>query len=228
MEALWRRGESLPGLPAEHYDLFPGRLVPSELGEIPEGWEVQPLDDIANFINGLALQRYPAGHGPELPVIKIAQMRAGQTLGADSASADIPSQYVVDDGDVLFSWSGSLELVVWAGGDGALNQHLFKVTSESYPKWLDFHCVKRHMPWFRSVAADKVTIMGQFRRQHLSEALVVVPPPATFGTMDTQMRPLLNMSMSLRTESCALAAQRDALLPRLVSGQIRTDGGFLD
>ena len=46
MDGRWRRGESLPGLPAEHYDLFPDRLVPSELGEIPEGWAVKPLGDV--------------------------------------------------------------------------------------------------------------------------------------------------------------------------------------
>ena len=43
MDGRWRRGESLPGLPAEHYDLFPDRLVASELGEVPEGWAVKAL-----------------------------------------------------------------------------------------------------------------------------------------------------------------------------------------
>ena len=47
MEGRWRPGESLPGLPAEHYDLFPDRLVPSELGEIPEGWAVKELGEVA-------------------------------------------------------------------------------------------------------------------------------------------------------------------------------------
>ena len=136
MDGRWRRGESLPGLPAEHYDLFPHRLVDSALGQIPEGWEVRGLDSIATFLNGLALQKYPATEGSGLPVIKIAQLRAGHTQGADSASRALPPQYVVRDGDVLFSWSGSLELDIWAGGEGALNQHLFKVTSAEYPKWV--------------------------------------------------------------------------------------------
>ena len=131
MEGRWRRGESLPGLPAEQYDLFPDRLVPSKLGEIPEGWEVRPLDSIAIFLNGLALQKYPVTNDSDLPVIKIAQLRAGNTVGADLASSDIPRKYVIDDGDVLFSWSGSLEIVTWTGGRGALNQHLFKVTVPS-------------------------------------------------------------------------------------------------
>ena len=52
MEGRWHRGESLPGLPAENYDLFPARLVPSELGEIPEGWEVKRLGDVASVVYG--------------------------------------------------------------------------------------------------------------------------------------------------------------------------------
>ena len=48
MEGRWRPGESLPGLPAHLYDLFPDRLVDSELGEIPEGWEVKALGDICS------------------------------------------------------------------------------------------------------------------------------------------------------------------------------------
>ena len=55
MEGLWRRGESLPGLPAEHYDLFPDRLVDSELGEIPEGWGVRPLGGGLYFSGGFGV-----------------------------------------------------------------------------------------------------------------------------------------------------------------------------
>src|SRR5207253_2070618 len=97
------------------------------------GWEIKSLDEIARFLNGLALQKYPPINGRSLPVIKIAQLRAGNTQGADQASADLDSDYVVADGDILFSWSGSLECVLWAAGQGALNQHLFKVTSVTHP-----------------------------------------------------------------------------------------------
>ena len=221
MEGRWRRGESLPGMPAELYDLFPGRLVGSEVGEVPEGWRVRALDNIANFLNGLALQKYPANDGPALPVIKIAQLRAGHTDGADSADANIPSQYVVHDGDVLFSWSGSLELSVWAGGDGALNQHLFKVSSGSYPVWLYYHWIGEYLPAFRDIAADKATTMGHIQKRHLSQAMTVVPNPPLLDAMSYHMRPFMDCSLTLRLESRALAAQRDALLPNLVSGEVR-------
>ena len=228
VEGRWRSGESLPGLPVDLYDLFPDRLVPSELGDIPEGWEVRPLDCSANFLNGLALQKYPASDGSALPVIKIAQLRAGHTRGADLASQDLPEEYRVHDGDVLFSWSGSLELDIWTGGEGALNQHLFKVSSEEYPKWLYYLWVQEHLPAFREIAADKATTMGHIQRHHLSEALTVVPDGATLEAMSRHMQPLLDRSLSLRLASRTLAEQRDALLPRLVSGELRLMGAVAE
>ena len=221
MEGRWRRGESLPGLPADFYDLFPERVAPSEVGEIPKGWEVRRLDEIATFLNGLALQKYPPEAGNELPVIKIAQLRAGHTNGADSASANIPSRYVIHDGDVLFSWSGSLLLDIWSGGEGALNQHLFKVSSLEYPKWLYYHWVERHLQEFRDIAADKATTMGHIQRRHLREAATVVPNAVVLDAMNKHMQPLEDLGLKLKLESRSLAAQRDALLPGLVSGEVR-------
>ena len=52
MDGRWRRGESLPGLPADLYDLFPDRLVNSELGQIPEGWGVKALGDVVEVVGG--------------------------------------------------------------------------------------------------------------------------------------------------------------------------------
>ena len=221
MEGRWRPGESLPGLPAGLYDLFPDRLAPSELGEVPEGWEVKQMDDIANFLNGLALQRYPANDGPALPVIKIAQLRAGHTDAADFASAGLPDQYVVHDGDILFSWSGSLEIAIWTGGAGALNQHLFKVTSMDYPKWLLYLWLQFHLPEFRSIAAGKATTMGHIRRHHLGEALVIVPDIDLQDAMSRVMQPLFDKLVTQRLDARAMVRKRDALLPDLVSGEVQ-------
>jgi len=100
---------------------------------LPNNWRTESLSNVAQFLNGLALQKFPPSGNDSLPVIKIAQLRAGNTYNADRASSKIPPEYIVEDGDVLFSWSGSLEVALWCGGRGALNQHLFKVTSESFP-----------------------------------------------------------------------------------------------
>lgn len=210
------------GLPAEISDLFPDSFEDSELGEIPSGWEVKALDEIAHFLNGLALQKFPPEDGAAtLPVIKIAQLKKGDSIGADRCSTAVPSDYVVRNGDVLFSWSGSLAVDIWCGGDGALNQHLFKVTSSTYDKWFFSQWVKHHLPEFQEIAQGKATTMGHIQRRHLSEAKALIPMPSLLTAMDSVFAPLLDRAFGLRKQSKDLATARDALLPKLISGEIR-------
>jgi type I restriction enzyme, S subunit len=210
------------GLPAEVSDLFPDSFEDSELGEIPSGWEVKALDEIAHFLNGLALQKFPPEDGAAtLPVIKIAQLKKGDSTGADRCSTAVPSDYVVRDGDMLFSWSGSLAVDIWCGGDGALNQHLFKVTSKTYGKWFFYQWVNHHLPDFQEIAQGKATTMGHIQRHHLSEAKVLIPPPSLLAAMDSTFTALLDRAFGSRRQSKDLASIRDALLPKLISGEIR-------
>jgi type I restriction enzyme S subunit len=208
------------GVPQPLADLFPDSFEDSELGEIPKGWAVRGLDEIARFLNGLALQKYPPKNDRALPVIKIAQLRAGNTDGADSASADLEADYIVEDGDVLFSWSGSLECVLWTGGRGALNQHLFKVTSGKFPKWFYYLWIHQHLADLRHIAAGKATTMGHIQRHHLSDAEVVVPGTDTLQAANNALSPLVQRVITTRVESRRLAALRDTLLPKLISGEL--------
>ena len=211
-----------PGLPKHLADLFPDRLVDSELGPIPEGWEVKALDRIANFQNGLALQKFrPIESEKRLPVVKIAQLRSGQADSGEWATENITPECIVDDGDVIFSWSGSLMVKIWCGGRAALNQHLFKVTSAKYPKWLYLHCIESHLPEFQSIAVDKATTMGHIKRHHLTEAKFAVPDQNCFVVANDTFSDLLEKKVSNVLESKVLAALRDVLLPKLVSGAIR-------
>jgi type I restriction enzyme S subunit len=194
----------------------------SELGRIPKGWRVASLDAIANYLNGLALQKFPPESETEfLPVIKIAQLRAGNTNGADKASTQLKPEYIVEDGDVLFSWSGSLEVEVWTGGRGALNQHLFKITSHEVPKWFCYFATRLHLPDFRAIAAGKATTMGHIQRGHLTAAKVVLPPPEFMAQFDRTIAPLFEQKINNALQSRTLAALRDTLLPKLLSGELR-------
>jgi len=213
-----------PGLPKTLADVFPDAFEDSELGEIPRGWEVKSLDAIAQFLNGLALQKYPPMDGRSLPVIKIAQLRAGNTNGADRASIDLDPAYVVNDGDILFSWSGSLECVLWAAGSGALNQHLFKVTSVKFPQWLCYLGVHAHLDDFRHIAAGKATTMGHIQRHHLSDAKLAVPTSSLLEEMNSVFGPIIESLWRRDVQSRALATVRDALLPKLISGEVRLKG----
>ena len=200
--------------------LFPDHLEETALGHTPKGWEVRSLDKTAHYLNGLALQKYPPGDGPTLPVIKIAQLRKGDSVGADRCNTDLPPNYIVQDGDVLFSWSGSLEVELWCGGPGALNQHLFKVTSPEFPKWFYYLWTLYHLDEFRLIAADKATTMGHIQRGHLTAAKVLIPPRPLLDAMTRTMSPLIDQLIANRIQSRTLATLRDTLLPKLLSGEI--------
>lgn len=187
----------------------------------PQGWTVKPLDQVADFLNGLALQKYPANGSASLPVIKIAQLRAASVSSADFASTEIPQDYVVENGDVIFSWSGSLLHRVWTAGRGALNQHLFKVTSKQFPKWFFFHWIAEHMPSFQATAASKATTMGHIQRHHLTQAVTFIGTPAVMKAADEIIGPLFDRQIANDLEARTLAATRDFLLPKLMSGQVR-------
>ncbi|MBL9154729.1 MAG: restriction endonuclease subunit S [Verrucomicrobiales bacterium] len=200
--------------------LFPDSFQDSSLGPIPKGWEVRSLDKTAHYLNGLALQKYPPGDGPTLPVIKIAQLRKGDSTGADRCNTELPPNYIVQDGDVLFSWSGSLEVELWCGGPGALNQHLFKVTSPEFPKWFYYLWTLYHLDEFRLIAADKATTMGHIQRGHLTAANVLIPPLQLLDAMTRTMAPLIDQLIANRIQSRTLATLRDTLLPKLLSGEL--------
>ena len=201
--------------------LFPDGLDESELGMVPRGWSIRPLDEIANYLNGLALQKFPPTGSGDLPVIKIAQLRKGDTVGADKASRNMKPEYIVQDGDVLFSWSGSLEVEIWCGGEGALNQHLFKVTSTVYPKWFYYLWTRHYLGHFRQVAASKATTMGHIQRAHLSAAKVNVPVLSVFVAANNVMQPIIDSVIENTLQARNLETLRDTLLPRLISGQLR-------
>lgn len=211
-----------PSMAQPVFDALPDRFADSGIGPVPEGWEVKPITQIAAFLNGLALQKYPPrGDGEDLRVIKIAQLRKGSAEGADLANSDVPAQYVVEDGDLLFSWSGTLEAEFWFGGKGALNQHLFKVTSSQFPAWFCYQWVRHHLPEFRAIAASKATTMGHIQRRHLQDAKVVVPPDDVLEAANAQLGSLHDLHEQLMLESRKLAEMRDYLLPKLLSGEVR-------
>jgi type I restriction enzyme S subunit len=219
-------GRAPAGPDEETAALFPDELVDSELGLVPKGWGVEGLDQVANYLNGLALQKFPPTGHDDLPVIKIAQLRKGDTIGADRASRALKPEYIVKDGDVLFSWSGSLEVEIWCGGEGALNQHLFKVTSEKFEKWFYFLWTRKHLEHFRQIAASKATTMGHIQRSHLSDAKVIVPDEKVLAVANDLFSPIVDRITSNALQAKTLAEIRDGLLPRLISGKLRLSGSL--
>lgn len=208
------------GMDEETASLFPNSFEDSEYGPIPKDWKWCSLDSIATYLNGLALQKYPPSGVDDLPVVRIAQLRANSTKGSDFANNNVPKEYILEDGDIVFSWSGTLEVKIWTGGKGALNQHLFKVTSETYPKWFFWLATLYHLEFFRSIASSKATTMGHIQRSHLAEAKIACPHISIISQFDYLFIPIIEQLISLNVESKNLEKIRDLLLPKLISGEI--------
>ena len=154
-------------------------------------------------------------------MIKIREMKNGFSDNTEKAKNDLDKKYVVENGDVLFSWSGTLELMMWYNEKGALNQHIFKVISEEYEKWFCYEWIRFHLPKFRRIAEGKVTTMGHIQRHHLSEALVLIPLSEVLEKMNIIMNPIFKILLSNNMLIQNLIKIRDILLPKLMSGKIR-------
>ena len=189
---------------------------------LPDGWKTGNLLDIADYLNGLAMQKYRPKDGETgLPVLKIKELRQGICdASSELCSLSIKSEYIIHDGDIIFSWSGSLLVDIWCGGTCGLNQHLFKVTSNNYDKWFYYLWTAHHLDRFIAVAADKATTMGHIKREELKKAEVIIPSKCDYKRIRTLIKPLFDLIISNRIENRKLTALRNNLLPKIMSGEI--------
>jgi type I restriction enzyme S subunit len=190
--------------------------------EAREDWEERPLSSIANFLNGLACQKYPPENAiDKLPVLKIRELSSGISESSDWASSIIKPEYIVENGDVIFAWSASLMVKVWDGDKCILNQHLFKVTSKEFPKWFYLMWCKHHLAEFISISSSHATTMGHIKRSDLDATMVLVPNDDELQVMTIQMTALLNKQTTISKQIKTLEKLRDNLLPKLMSGEVR-------
>ena len=225
MEGHWRRGESLPGLPAEHYDLFPDRIVDSELGDIPEGWAVKALGEVvdlnppepmkrgtlAPYLDMAALPT--SGSSPDTAVLREfksgTRFRNGDTLLARITPC-------LENGKTAFVQSLQDGEVGWGSTEFIVMRAMPPVPPE-YP-----YLLGRDVD-FREHAIQSMT--GTSGRQRVQvDALAPYPlssPSAeTWNEFSALVSPLFAQVEFNRKESLGLVAQRDTLLPRLVSGEV--------
>ena len=189
--------------------------------EIPQGWHCGTLLDIAEYTNGLACQKYRPIDDNKLPVIKIKEMHDGLSADTEWVKADIPDDVKVFDGDVLFSWSASLEVMLWAYGNGGLNQHIFKVTSKNgYPRSFYFYQLIHYVGVFKQMAEARKTTMGHITQDHLKQSTIALPPNVDIANrLEEKLCPIFDAIVKYSQEIMALTKQRDELLPLLMNGQ---------
>ena len=229
MEGRWRRGESHPGLPDDLYDLFPDRLVDSELGEVPEGWGVKALREISN----LNPESWSGANSPDhVEYVDLANTKWGVIESTQHFLwKDAPSRArrVLRHGDTIVGTvrpgNGSYSLI---GDDGLTGSTGFAVLR---PLHLRF----RELVYLSATALDNIEWLAHradgaaypaVRPEVVSETEVAIPAADT-GVLDwfsTTVGTILDKIESANTESRALSAQRDALLPKLVSGEVAMEG----
>ena len=202
-----------------------GKMVYNELlkREIPRGWEAKSLYSIAKFINGLACQKYRPEKNDDdfLPVVKIREMGEGISANTERTRVKIPEKNKIDNGDVLFSWSASLDVKIWSGGRGALNQHIFKVVSDVYPKSFYYFEILNYLKHFKMMAELRKTTMGHITVDHLKTSFISVPPYDLIERIDKKISPILRKLLLNEKQNQELAQLRDWLLPMLMNGQVK-------
>lgn len=190
---------------------------------IPKGWHCGNLFEIAKFTNGLACQKFrpKAGETP-LPVIKIREMRDGFTADTEEVTPNIPDSVKVFNGDILFSWSASLEVMLWAFGEGGLNQHIFKVTSANgFPKSFYYYQLLDYVDVFKKMAEARKTTMGHITQDHLQQSTIAIPDDKKIADeFEKRISPIFEQMVKLQEEILALTKLRNELLPLLMNGQV--------
>ena len=190
--------------------------------EAKEDWKEVPLTKIANFLNGLPCQKYPPKNNIEkLPVLKIRELSNGIGKDCDWATTDIANEYIVSNGDVIFAWSASLMVKIWNGENCILNQHLFKVTSDKYPKWFYYFWCKYHLDEFITIAQSHATTMGHIKRKDLDSAIILLPTDIELEIMNSKIENIFEKIGNNNNEIQTLIQTRDSLLPKLMSGEIK-------
>ena len=181
---------------------------------LPEGWRMSRLTDIAEYLNGVACQTYPA-EVHSIPVLKIRELSQGYCDNNSDRASCIPEKFIIKGGEIIFSWSATLLIEIWCGEVCALNQHLFKVVPLGYPKWFVFLSTQRHIQTWKNIISAKATSMGHIKREDLENALVFLPPSKLLIGADKMFSCLFDYHFRLRRENLKLIELQSLLLAKM-------------
>lgn len=204
-----------------------GNMIESELGMIPQGWEIRSLYDSATYINGAAYKNIPfSADKSGLPVVKINELKYGITAQTNFTTAELESKYKIENNEILFSWSGSpdtsLDVFVWSGGSAWLNQHIFRVLPHNqFETHYIYYLLKHLKPIIIEIARDKQTTgLGHITVQDMKRMQVLYPPATVLEAFSKMVAPIYDRIFVSELESRTLIELRENLLPKLMSGEI--------
>ena len=234
MEGRWHPGESLPGLPDHLYDLFPDRLVDSELGEVPEGWEVKELGTFGEIITGKTPStKRPEYYGEDVPFLRIPDMHgkmyALQTEVMLSAQgAESQSKKTLPPGSISVSCIATPGLVVLNHRSTQTNQQINGIIphNQSASSYLYWTC--SYLSYDIETGGLGSSVFGNMNKSAFSALPAIHPEPAIVCAFDTIASPIHAAILANEEQAHTLATQRDLLLPKLVLGEIKADGRLSD
>ena len=221
-------GRAPDGMDEATAALFPDGFEESELGLVPKGWTNAPIYDMATFINGAAYKAFePNAERRGRPIIKIAELKSGVTTQTAYSDVAMPDKYLIETGDILFSWSGnpdtSIDTFVWTFEKAWLNQHIFRVLpNASHERTFVLQMLRHLKPLFTELARNKQTTgLGHVTVADMKRELIAMPPVDLVRQFDLKVGPIHARIFENQRQAQTLATLRDTLLPRLISGQLR-------
>lgn len=223
MEGRWQRGQSLPGLPAHLYDLFPDRLVESELGEIPDGWRVSSVYDISDVRYGapFSSSRFNTV-GDGLPLVRIRDLR-NERPGVWTPEIH-PKGYVIQPGDIIVGMDGEFRAYVWGGQPAWMNQRICAFHPKK-PHCTAFvhNAIAPHLAFVE--ATEVATTVIHLGKGDIDRFRVAIPTDKVAEAFSQICQPFYDDIVTSKQQSQTLAQLRDALLPKLISGELRIPRG---
>jgi len=202
-----------------------GEFVDSELGRIPKGWNLRPLYEFADYINGAAFKKIEYSiDGSGTPIIKIVELKNGITPSTQYCCIEKEQKYYIDNKEILFSWSGnpdtSIDTFIWYRGKAILNQHTFRVLPREQAYCFVYCLLKHCKPLFTQIARNKQTTgLGHVTVKDLKENLFVYSKDS-IRDFCSIVNPLIEKMYINYKQNHTLAALRDTLVPKLMSGEI--------
>ena len=227
-EGQWKKGESLPGMPADMWDLWPSEFEESEIGEIPRGWKSTSLLEMSKLLSGgTPSTSEPSYWGGGIPWV------SGKDVSAAGGSFILKTERDVSEEGVSHSHTSLLPegtVVITARGTvGALGilAEPMCISQTSYglkamdgvPDGFLRFSVENIIDDLKQ--ASYGTIFDTITTKNLKATQVVRPPASILSEFASLVGPLSERALTSLKESATLADIRDSLLPKLLSGQIR-------
>ena len=196
--------------------------------ELPEGWSFSPLYSIARYINGAAFKSEDFSKDKTgLPIVKIVELKNGISDSTAFTKKVVDNKYYIDDGDILFSWSGnpetSIDVFLWSSGKAILNQHSFnvKVDDDNEKAWVYFLLKYKKSLFIHLAKMKQTTGLGHVTISDLKENHFATPPKDDRKRFGKVFNGFLQKIMTNQSQIQSLTKTRDTLLPKLMSGQVR-------